>query len=320
MLSKEGRLTVAKPGKPPEAPPSGRNRYVGREYIQSSTKLGERSPDGKWRVTLKEGNVLLAEEAKPESVRALTQEGTPQDGWVRPVSWAPDGRHFALWRERVDLFHAPHYVLPALVSCRSVVTIHDCIHLMFPQYLPNRMALTYARTSMAMAAACATRVMTVSETSKADIIRFFGTDPAKIDVIYNAYDERFGVEPDEEHVHRVRERYQLHDEFVLYAGNVATWSAMSRATSATVANFLALPSACASDGFSVASNAWCDTVARPFRCPECEGTRLRASVIGARRTAEEIRKDAERDYFMSAEEALEYGLIDHVIEHIQQPQ
>jgi dipeptidyl-peptidase-4 len=101
LLSKEGRLTVAKPGKPPEAPPSGRNRYVGREYIQSSTKLGERSPDGKWRVTLKEGNVLLAEEAKPESVRALTQEGTPQDGWVGPVSWAPDGRHFALWRERV---------------------------------------------------------------------------------------------------------------------------------------------------------------------------------------------------------------------------
>ena len=25
--------------------------------------------------------------------------------------------------------------------CRSVVTIHDCIHLMFPQYLPNRLAL-----------------------------------------------------------------------------------------------------------------------------------------------------------------------------------
>src|SRR5437763_1841731 len=46
----------------------------------------------------------------------------------------------ALRRERVTLFHAPHYVLPPLVACRSVVTIHDCIHLMFPQYLPNRLA------------------------------------------------------------------------------------------------------------------------------------------------------------------------------------
>jgi glycosyltransferase involved in cell wall biosynthesis len=126
----------------------------------------------------------------------------------------------ALRRERVTLFHAPHYVLPPLVHCRSVVTIHDCIHLMFPQYLPNRAALGYARTSMAMAASRATRVLTVSESSKADIMRFFGTDPSKIDVIYNAYDQRFGIEPAEEAVIRVRERFQLHDEFVLYAGNV----------------------------------------------------------------------------------------------------
>jgi len=126
----------------------------------------------------------------------------------------------ALRREGVTLFHAPHYVLPPLVSCRSVVTIHDCIHLMFPQYLPNRMALAYARASIAMAARRATRVMTVSESSKRDILRFVDTEPNKIDVIYNAYDERFGVEPREEEVVRVRERFQLHDEFVLYAGNV----------------------------------------------------------------------------------------------------
>ena len=45
-----------------------------------------------------------------------------------------------LRRERPDVYHAPHYVLPPAVRCRSVVTIHDCIHLMFPQYLPNRAA------------------------------------------------------------------------------------------------------------------------------------------------------------------------------------
>jgi glycosyltransferase involved in cell wall biosynthesis len=63
-------------------------------------------------------------------------------------------------------------------------------------------------------------VLTVSESSKRDILRFVDLPPDKIDVIYNAYDERFGVEPREEDVVRVRERYQLHDEFVLYAGNV----------------------------------------------------------------------------------------------------
>jgi glycosyltransferase involved in cell wall biosynthesis len=125
-----------------------------------------------------------------------------------------------LRREKVTLFHAPHYVLPPLVRCRSVVTIHDCIHLMFPQYLPGRLAFRYARASIGLAARRAARVLTVSESSKRDILRFVDTEAEKIDVIYNAYDERFGVEPNEEDVVRVRERYQLHDEFVLYAGNV----------------------------------------------------------------------------------------------------
>jgi glycosyltransferase involved in cell wall biosynthesis len=126
----------------------------------------------------------------------------------------------ALRRERVTLFHAPHYVLPRLVRCRSVVTIHDVIHLMFPQYFPGKVAQTYARTSIRNASRKAVRVMTVSESSKRDILRFVDIPAEKIDVIPNAYDERFGIEPREEDVLRVRERFQLHDEFVLYVGNV----------------------------------------------------------------------------------------------------
>jgi glycosyltransferase involved in cell wall biosynthesis len=126
----------------------------------------------------------------------------------------------ALRREDVTLFHAPHYVLPPLVGRRSVVTIHDCIHLMFPQYLPNRLAFAYAQASIVTASRRATRILTVSESSKRDILRFVDLNPEKIDVIYNGYDERFAVEPREEDVVRVRDRYQLHDEFVLYAGNV----------------------------------------------------------------------------------------------------
>jgi glycosyltransferase involved in cell wall biosynthesis len=126
----------------------------------------------------------------------------------------------ALRREGVGLFHAPHYVLPPLVRCPSVVTIHDCIHLMFPQYLPNRLAHTYARASIALAVRRAARVLTVSESSKRDILHFVDVPPDRIEVIYNAFDERFSVEPPEEDVVRVRDRYQLHDEFVLYAGNV----------------------------------------------------------------------------------------------------
>ena len=125
-----------------------------------------------------------------------------------------------LRREGIDLFHAPHYVLPPLTPCKSVVTIHDCIHLRFPQYLPNRLAYAYARSSMWVATHRSNRVLTVSEASKRDILRYFRIPEGKIDVIYNAIDERFGETPSPDEVERVRERYQLNAPYVLYAGNI----------------------------------------------------------------------------------------------------
>jgi glycosyltransferase involved in cell wall biosynthesis len=127
---------------------------------------------------------------------------------------------WVLMREKPDVFHAPHYVLPTAVRCRSVVTIHDCIHLMFPQYLPNRAAYAYARASMWSAAKHSDRILTVSEASKRDILHFFNVPPEKISVVYNAIDERFWVEPSPDDVARVRERFQLDHGFVLYAGTI----------------------------------------------------------------------------------------------------
>jgi glycosyltransferase involved in cell wall biosynthesis len=91
---------------------------------------------------------------------------------------------------------------------------------MFPQYLPNRLASVYARIFMWWAAHRSARVLTVSEASKRDILHFFDVGADKVAVIQNAIDERFRVPPPEEEAFRIRERFQLHEPFVLYAGNV----------------------------------------------------------------------------------------------------
>jgi glycosyltransferase involved in cell wall biosynthesis len=127
---------------------------------------------------------------------------------------------WVLRRERPDLYHAPHYVLPAAINCNSVVTIHDCIHLMFPQYLPNRMAYAYARAQMWIAAHRSDCILTVSDASKRDILHLFNIPPEKIVVVYNAIDAHFSVTPAPDAVARVRERYQLDHRFVLYVGNI----------------------------------------------------------------------------------------------------
>ena len=126
----------------------------------------------------------------------------------------------SLARERVRLVHEPHYVLPPLIRCRSVVTIHDCIHLMFPQYLPGKLAYVYAKGSMWAASHKADRILTVSEASKRDILRFFDVPSEKVSVIYNAIDERFLAPANPQRMDLVRQRYQLDHPFVLYVGNI----------------------------------------------------------------------------------------------------
>ena len=140
---------------------------------------------------------------------------------ARPYSVGEQVRiPICLVRERAHLLHEPHYVLPPATRCRSVVTIHDCIHLMFPQYLPGRLAHAYARAAMWTAVHKADRILTVSDASKRDILRYFDIAPDKVSVIYNAIDERFLAPPDEERMDLIRQRYQLTHPFILYVGNI----------------------------------------------------------------------------------------------------
>jgi glycosyltransferase involved in cell wall biosynthesis len=161
---------------------------------------------------------------KPQDVEALEEIGPnfrPVVAPSKPYSLAEQFMVPArLLTQNVDLFHEPHYVLPLLVPCRAVVTIHDCIHLMFPQYLPNRFAYAYARANLWTAARRAERILTVSETSKADILRYCDVPADRIIVIYNAIDDHFATPPGDEAVQRVRERYQLDGPFALYVGNI----------------------------------------------------------------------------------------------------
>jgi glycosyltransferase involved in cell wall biosynthesis len=126
-----------------------------------------------------------------------------------------------LRRLGASLFHSPHYVLPLLCPIPSVVTIHDCIHLLFPQYLPHRMAHAYARFMIGSAIRRSAVVLTVSEASRRDILRLYPeAEPERIQVVPNAIDPFLVDDPGADEMERVRERYQIRGRSVLYAGNI----------------------------------------------------------------------------------------------------
>jgi glycosyltransferase involved in cell wall biosynthesis len=124
---------------------------------------------------------------------------------------------FRLYRDRLDLFHATHYVLPPL-RCRAVVTIHDIIHLLYPQFLPNRLALVYARVMVRRALSRADRIITVSYNSKRDLVDYFGITPARVDVIYNGVSPRYRPDIPPEERERVARKYGLRIPYLLFLG------------------------------------------------------------------------------------------------------
>lgn len=140
---------------------------------------------------------------------------------AHPGSMADQVRIPALLRHTgASVYHTPYAVLPLTRTCPAVVTVHDCVALTFPQYAPSRASQAMSRLRMWSAAHRSARILTVSEASKRDILRFFDVPAAKVSVIPNAIDDRYSEPPAPEEVQRVRERFQLDGEFVLYAGNI----------------------------------------------------------------------------------------------------
>jgi glycosyltransferase involved in cell wall biosynthesis len=110
---------------------------------------------------------------------AFAPAGTPIPAGVEHI--AVDAPHYSIKellvvgraadRARLDLFHAPHYVVP-FTRVPLVVTIHDLIHLHQP--LRNPLAPLYARTMIRRAVKHARRILTVTEAVKAQLERELG--------------------------------------------------------------------------------------------------------------------------------------------------
>ena len=93
---------------------------------------------------------------------------------------------FVIGRDpRIDLFHAPHYVVP-FVRTPFVVTVHDLIHL----HHRNPLARVYARSMIGRAVKKSRQVITVSQAVRNDIASVLGHGE-KIAVTPNGVDPLF---------------------------------------------------------------------------------------------------------------------------------
>ena len=119
---------------------------------------------------------------------------------VRPalrILWEQTILPRELNRLRPDLVHGLAYALPVGWSGAGVVTIYDLSFLRFPGAFKPANRIYLAATTRATARR-ARRIVTISEHTRRDIVRFLSVPERRVDVAYPAAEERYRVLPAEQ--------------------------------------------------------------------------------------------------------------------------
>jgi glycosyltransferase involved in cell wall biosynthesis len=124
-----------------------------------------------------------------------------------------------------DVIHHPYFdlffhTLPFKKPASRVVTIHDVIPLVFPNYFPvglkGYLNLYFQKRALKNVDA----VICDSQTSKEDIVSKLLFPKDKIHVVYLAPAQNFRPIPDKKYLSSFAKKYSLPKEFVLYVGDV----------------------------------------------------------------------------------------------------
>lgn len=125
-----------------------------------------------------------------------------------------------------DLFWTPHYNIP-LAPIRAkmrIVTIHDVYHLVYGHTLslPKRM---YARVMIRAAARYSSRVITVSQFSKDEIVKYAHVSPDKVSVVHNGINcDHFSSSTKS----NVKELYNLPENYFFFVSTLAPHKNLTR--------------------------------------------------------------------------------------------
>jgi len=131
------------------------------------------------------------------------------------------------------LFHSTEHLLFPLHKTPAVLTVHDLIFKLYPDY-HKRMNLWYLNEAMPLYCERAQAIIAVSESTKRDIVNNYGTDPLKIHVVYEAAADHFKP-PSAEQIDAVRRKYELPRRFLIHLSTIEPRKNLDRLLDALLA-------------------------------------------------------------------------------------
>ncbi len=120
-----------------------------------------------------------------------------------------------------DLLHVPHYNVPIFYRGDMIVTIHDLTHLVYSEFLSNKFAKYYAKLMMKIAIKKSKIILTESENTKKDILKYFKVDEDKIKVVYLGVKEDLKQKSKQE-VDYLYEKFNIprNKKLLMFVGNL----------------------------------------------------------------------------------------------------
>ncbi len=153
----------------------------------------------------------------PKLLNAQWTMHNAQWGGARPISQSPN---LPIPNPQSPIYHSPYYLMPYTVPLMArmpgVLTFYDLIPVRFPDLVSAQARLLF-RFAMRLALRSVRQIIAISESARQDLMTDFGVDPARITAIPLAPDPRFRPQSQAE-VRRVRDKYGLPDNFLLYLG------------------------------------------------------------------------------------------------------
>lgn len=122
-----------------------------------------------------------------------------------------------LRRARADVYHSPYYLMPFVTPCPAIVTVHDLIPLLYPQYFTAAQRIIF-NVAIRLAVRATRHVVADSHATARDLQRLLRVPPAKITAIAAAADPQL-VRPSPDVIAAMRARNQLPAEYALYLGS-----------------------------------------------------------------------------------------------------
>lgn len=119
----------------------------------------------------------------------------------------------------VDLLHQPCFSAPLFFPGPVVVTIHDIISILFPETIPFASRMFYSKW-MPFSYRKAKQIITISKSTKRDIVRVLGIPEEKITVIPLGFDKKFETKISQTEIARVKKKYALPDKYLLHIGTL----------------------------------------------------------------------------------------------------